>query len=221
MNRQNSRNSNRAILRATGEPDEPKGPPRSVRLPASVDEIVESRVSESTPRASVIIDLIRKGLRYERLRQAKGDPALGELLSVMDEMLASRLSEAATQIYRHVFVESLILRKLLEEVLYDARVSSCAAERILAGKLFGATGIDRELDAFLAECAAEAESVVTEIQGEWQTEMSRALGITPDASTPPTEKQNLHPQARHDTASKPESSEPARHPGSTRIDMNR
>jgi hypothetical protein len=120
------------------------------------------------------------------VQQAKGDPALGELLSVMDEMLASRLSEAATQTYRHAFVESLILRKILEEVLNDARVSSRAAERILAGKLLTATDADRELDAFLSECASEAETVMAEIQGEWQSEMTSALSIRPDPEASPT-----------------------------------
>ena len=188
MNRSTQRPLDRARLRATDESDEPKGPTRGVRLPESLDRLVEGRTTPALPRAAVIIDLIRKGLRYERLRQAKGDPALGELLALMDEMLAARLTKATAEIYRHVFVECLILRKLLEEVLNETRVSSRAAERLLTGRLLtpprGATG--RELDDFLGECQKEAASVVAELQEEWQNEMAGALGIRPAPDAGPT-----------------------------------
>lgn len=187
MNKSTKRPPSRALLRATSEADEPKGPTRGVRLPESIDRIVEGRTTPKVTRAAVIIDLIRKGLRYERLRQAKGDPALGELVALMDEMLAARLSEATTQIYRHVLVECLILRKLLEEVLNDARVSSRAAERLLTGRLLTPPHVPtgRELEDFLNECQEEAASVVAEIQGEWQNEMALALGPAPDAGPSP------------------------------------
>lgn len=188
MNRSTQRPLDRARLRATDEADEPKGPTRGVRLPESLDRLVEGRTTPALPRAAVIIDLIRKGLRYERLRQTKGDPALGELVALMDEMLEARLTKATAEIYKHVFVECLILRKLLEEVLNEARVSSRAAERLLTGRLLtppqGATG--GELDDFLGECQKEAASVVAELQEEWQSEMAGALGIRPAPDAGPT-----------------------------------
>ena len=195
MNRSTQRPLDRARLRATDESDEPKGPTRGVRLPESIDRLVEGRTTPTVARAVVIIDLIRKGLRYERLRQTKGDPALGELVAMMDEMLEARLTKATTEIYKHVFVECLILRKLLEEVLNEARVSSRAAERLLTGRVLtppqGATGHD--LDDFLSKCQEEAASVVAELQEEWQNEMERALGIrpAPDAGLSPEDQPAL------------------------------
>lgn len=196
MNKSTQRPPSRALLRATGQADEPKGPTRGVRLPESIDTIVEGRTTPKVTRAAVIVDLIKKGLRYERLREAKGDPALGELLATMDEMLTARLTEtttqiteATTQVYGRVFVECLILRRLLEEVFNDARVSSRAAERLLTGRVLtppqAATG--RELEDFLDECEAETASIVTEIQEECRNEMALTLGRrpAPDAGQSP------------------------------------
>lgn len=100
------------MLCAIGEAAEPKCPTRGVRLPESLDRIVEGRTTPALTRATVIIDLIGKRLSYEHLRQTKGDPSLGELIALMDEMLAACLTKATTEIYRDVFVECLILRKL-------------------------------------------------------------------------------------------------------------
>jgi hypothetical protein len=187
MNKSNQRPPNRRLLRATGAADEPKGPTRGVRLPESLDQIVEGRTTPRVTRAAVIVDLIRKGLRYERLRQTKGDPALGELVALMDEMLAARLAEAKAEINRHVSGEYLTLRKLIEEVLNDARVSSRAAERLLTGRLLtppqGAPG--SALEEF-RECQDEAATVVDAILEECQNKVARALGRRPAPDAGPS-----------------------------------
>ncbi|HEX8686194.1 MAG TPA: hypothetical protein VF654_06815 [Pyrinomonadaceae bacterium] len=197
MKKSTQRSSTRRVLRATGAADEPKGPTRGVRLPESLDTIVEGRTTPTLTRAAVIVDLIRKGLRYERLRQTKGDPALGELVALMDEMLEARLTQATTQIYKHVFIECLVLRKLLEEVLNDARVSSRAAERILTGRVLtpphAPTG--RGLEDFISECQEEAATVVEELHEEWQNEMEGALGIRPAPDAGPSPEHLPSPSA--------------------------
>lgn len=189
MKKSNQRPPNRAVLRVTGESDEPKGPTRGVRLPESLDRLVEGRTTPTLPRAAIIIDLVRKGLRYERLREAKGDPALGELLKMMDEMLAARLAEATTQLYRRVSFDCLLLKRLLEEVHGDARISSSAAERLLTGRVLTPPHVltGRELEEFLSECQEGAASVVAEIQEEWQKEGDLKLGRhpVPDAGPSP------------------------------------
>jgi hypothetical protein len=195
MKSNRSQTIKQAVLRATGEADEPKGPSISIRLPKSLSSLVEDRTSPKTNRADVVTDLIRKGIRYERLRQTKGDPALGELVALMDEMLAARLTTATAQIYKHVFVECMILRRLLGEVLSDARVSSRAAERLLTGRLLtppqAATG--RELEDFLKECQEEAASVIAEFQEEWQNEMDNSLGVRPAPDTGPSSEHQPAP----------------------------
>jgi hypothetical protein len=188
MNKSTQRPPNRRLLRATGAADEPKGPTRGVRLPESLDSLVEGRTTPKVTRAAVIVDLIRKGLRYERLREANGDPALGELVALTDELLAARLTEAKTEIYRHVSGEYLTLRKLVEEVLNDARVSSRAAERLLTGRLLtppqGAPG--SALEEFLSECQDEAATVVDAILEECQNKVARALGRRPEPDAGPS-----------------------------------
>lgn len=188
MNKSTQRPPNRRLLRATGAADEPKGPTRGVRLPESLDTIVEARMTPKVTRAAVIVDLIRKGLRYERLREAKGDPALGELVALTNEMLAARLTEATTHIYRHVYVESLILRRILEEVYNEARVSSRGTERLLTGRLLttpeAAPG--RELEEFLSECQDDASTIFDGFLEEWQDEMAQALGRRPDPNAGPS-----------------------------------
>lgn len=188
MNKSTQRPPNRRLLRATGAADEPKGPTRGVRLPESLDQIVDGRTTPKVTRAAVIVDLIRKGLRYERLREAKGDPALGELVALTDEMLAARLAETKAEIYRHVSDEYLTLRKLVEEVLNDARVSSRAAERLLTGRLLtppqGAPG--DALEKFLSECQDEAATVVDAILEERKNEMARELGCRPEPDAGPS-----------------------------------
>jgi hypothetical protein len=170
-----------AVLRTTGKADEPKGPSISIRLPQSLSSLVEGRTSPETNRADVITDLVRKGLRYERLRQTKGDPALGELVALVDEMLASRLTEATTQLYTRVSFDCLLLKRLLEEVHGDARVSSSAAERLLTGRVLTPPHVltERKLEEFLSECQEGAASVVAEIQEEWQKEGDLKLGRRP------------------------------------------
>ncbi len=73
---------------------------------------------------------------------------------MIDKMLAARFTKATTEIYRNVFVECLLLRRLLEEVLNDARVSSRVAERFLTGRVFTPPqgGAGREPEDFLREC---------------------------------------------------------------------
>lgn len=187
MTSKSNTKTQRAILRAVGEKT-PKGPVRSLRLPADLDEIVEDRINATTDRAAVLLDLIRKGLRYERLRQAKDDPVLGELLGALDGILTERLSEAVTVSRRHMSVEFLILGKLLDEVLTDTRVASRAAERLLAGRLFlSASEEDRAaLDAFIAECESEAAAVRVEIEEECANEVHRAFSPTPSEAASAT-----------------------------------
>lgn len=178
-----------AVLRTTGKADEPKGPSISIRLPQSLSSLVEGRTSPETNRADIITDLIRKGLRYERLRQTKDDPALVELVALMDEMLAARLTEATTQLYRRVFSDCLLLKRLLEEVLSEARISSRAAERLLTGRVLTPPHVltGRELEDFLKECQEDAASAVAEIHNEWQDEVAPKHGTrpAPDAGPPP------------------------------------
>jgi hypothetical protein len=168
-----------ATLRAVGEKT-PKGPVRSLRLPIDLDDLVEGRTNAATDRAAVLLDLIRKGLRYERLRQAKDDPVLGELIAALDGILAARLSEALAVSHRHLSVEFHILRELLGEILTDARVASRAAERLLTGRLFlSAPGEDSDaLNAFISECENEAGAVLDEIKEERENEMRYALNPT-------------------------------------------
>lgn len=117
------------------------GPTRFTRLSQDSDEDVMNLVTPDYPVANVIRDLVEEALHFRRLKQAGRHPAIRELLTTFDELVAARmhpLNARNDRLEAELLKTNRFLSALFVTVVEDFRFPSVSENKQLEHDLYQA-----------------------------------------------------------------------------------